>query len=134
GIIQVGFIQYPAKAAGMLDIWFVNSLGLPFNAGALCFIALVAALLTWGIYRAYRGRRYYTRLALLCIAFLFIGYSTYITTLIRSNANPGIDMFNVDNPVALQGYLGREQYGDFPLLYGQVFTAKPQEYKAVGQM
>src|SRR5690606_14007028 len=32
------------------------------------------------------------------------------------------------------GYLGREQYGDFPLLYGQVFTAKPQEYKAVGQM
>jgi len=134
GIIQVGFIQYPAKAAGMLDIWFVNSLGLPFNSGALCFMALLAALLAWGIYRAYRRRRYFARLALLCVAFLFIGYSTYITTLIRSNANPGIDMFNVDNPVALQGYLGREQYGDFPLLYGQVFTAKPQEYKAVGNM
>ncbi|GAA0537815.1 glycosyltransferase family 117 protein [Chitinophaga japonensis] len=134
GIIQVGFIQYPAKAAGMLDVWFVNSLGLPFNSGALFFMALVVALLSWGIYRAYRRRQYYARLALLCIAFLFIGYSTYITTLIRSNANPGIDMFNVDNPVALQGYLGREQYGDFPLLYGQVFTAKPQEYKAAGNM
>jgi hypothetical protein len=49
--------------------------------------------------------------------------------MIRSNADPAIDMFNVDNPLSLQGYLSREQYGDFPLLYGQVFTADPIDYK-----
>jgi hypothetical protein len=38
-------------------------------------------------------------------------------------------MYNVDNPMSLVGYLGREQYGDFPLLYGQKFTAQPVEYK-----
>jgi hypothetical protein len=45
--------------------------------------------------------------------------------MIRSNADPAVDMFNVDNPMSLVGYLGREQYGDFPLLYGQKFTARP---------
>jgi hypothetical protein len=43
-------------------------------------------------------------------------------------------MYNVDNPVALKGYLGRENYGDFPLLYGQVFTATPREYKETGNL
>jgi hypothetical protein len=129
GFIQVGFVQYPAKTAGLLDVWFVNSLGLPFHSGSLFFIALIAGLLATGIRWAYRRWKYYVRLALLCTSFLFIGYTTYITTIIRSNANPGMDMYNVDNAVTLERYLGREQYGDFPLLRGQVFTAKPVDYK-----
>ena len=36
--------------------------------------------------------------------------------MISSNADPAVDMYNVDNPMALVGYLGREQYGDFPLI------------------
>jgi hypothetical protein len=48
--------------------------------------------------------------------------------MIRSNADPSIDMFNVDNPQALEGYLGRDQYGDFPLVYGQSFSAQPADY------
>lgn len=54
--------------------------------------------------------------------FLVLGYSTYFTTLIRSNADPSVDMFNVDNPVSLVGYLSREQYGDWPILFGPFFT------------
>jgi hypothetical protein len=63
----------------------------------------------------------YMRLGLWSLTFMLLGYSTYITTMIRSNANPSVDMYNVDNPMSLVGYLGREQYGDFPLLYGQKF-------------
>jgi hypothetical protein len=63
---------------------------------------------------------------------MLIGYSTYVTTMIRSNADPAIDMYNVDNPMSLVGYLGREQYGDFPLLYGQTFTARPYDSKETG--
>ncbi|MFW2476501.1 MAG: DUF2723 domain-containing protein, partial [Sediminibacterium sp.] len=33
---------------------------------------------------------------------------------------------------SLVGYLGREQYGDFPLLYGQKFTARPVDLKSNG--
>jgi hypothetical protein len=61
---------------------------------------------------------------------MLLGYSTYITTMIRSNANPSVDMYNVDNPMSLVGYLGREQYGDFPLLYGQKFNAQPVDLKS----
>lgn len=54
--------------------------------------------------------------------FLILGYSTYFTTLVRSSANPSVDMYNVDNPVSLVGYLSREQYGDWPILYGPDFV------------
>ena len=60
---------------------------------------------------------------------MLLGYSTYFTTLIRSSADPSVDMFNVDNPVSLVGYLSREQYGDWPILYGQDFTAQPEDTK-----
>jgi hypothetical protein len=52
--------------------------------------------------------------------------------MIRSSANPSVDMYNVDNPISLVGYLGREQYGDFPLLYGQKFNARPIDVKNTG--
>lgn len=129
GIIQTGLIQYPAKIASLLEVWLVNSFHLPFNSGVVLFIVLVAVALWAGFRWADRKRYYQVRLALYCTGFLLLGYSTYITTLIRSNANPGLDMYNVDNPMALKGYLGREQYGDFPLVYGQVFTAKPVDYQ-----
>jgi len=69
------------------------------------------------------------KLGIWCFAFMLLGYSTYVTTMIRSNANPAVDMYNVDNPNSLVGYLGRDQYGDFPLIYGQVFTAQPESYE-----
>jgi hypothetical protein len=59
------------------------------------------------------------RLALWSLVFHDVGYSSYITTMIRSNADTAVDMFNVDNPISLEGYLGREQYGDFPWYTGR---------------
>ncbi|QEC43933.1 DUF2723 domain-containing protein [Pseudobacter ginsenosidimutans] len=57
--------------------------------------------------------------------FVILGYSTYFTTLVRSTANPSVDMYNVDNPVSLTGYLSRDQYGDWPILYGPDFVYRP---------
>ncbi|HEV8283217.1 MAG TPA: DUF2723 domain-containing protein [Chitinophagaceae bacterium] len=67
------------------------------------------------------------KLALWCYAFMMLGYSTYFTTLIRSNANPSIDMNNVDNPMNLVYYLSREQYGEAPLVYGPHYVAHVKE-------
>ncbi|MCX6316128.1 MAG: DUF2723 domain-containing protein [Bacteroidetes bacterium] len=63
------------------------------------------------------------KLSLWCYAFMMLGYFMYFTTMIRSNANPSIDMNNVDNPINLVYYLSREQYGEAPLLYGPHFSA-----------
>ncbi len=132
GIIQVGVIQYSIKLAGSFDRWFVNGAGMPFFTGFSIFFCLVAAAIWYGLHIATKKLWPYLTLAIWCIAFMFIGYSTYLTTMIRSSANPSVDMYNVDNPMSLVGYLGREQYGDFPLLYGQKFTAQPIDLKNTG--
>ena len=129
GVVQVGVIQLSIKAAGYFDIFAVNSMGLPFSSGFVLFFILIGILLWIGLRFASKRNWYYMRLGLWCLAFMFIGYSSYVTTLIRSNANPAVDMYNVDNPMSLVGYLSRSQYGDWPILYGQKFTAQPVDSK-----
>jgi hypothetical protein len=129
GFVQKAVIQYTIEGAGMFDIFTVNNLGLPFFSGFIIFFLLLAAAIWYGLKVAKKNNYNFLSLGLWSVAFMLIGYSTYITTMIRSNADPAVDMYNVDNPMSLVGYLGREQYGDFPLVYGQKFTAQPTDYK-----
>jgi hypothetical protein len=121
GIVQKFVIQYTIKAAAGFDIFFVNSMNAPFFLGFGFFFVLLAILLVIVIRWATRKQYYYLKLGLWCGAFMLLGYSTYFTTMIRSNADPAVDMYNVDNPVSLVGYLSRDQYGDWPILYGPDF-------------
>lgn len=117
-------------------IFFVLLISFPLLLGGsiplkiLKFIVINAFIAIVYIFKnSLKQNLYFLKLAMWCFGFMLIGYSTYVTTMIRSNANPSVDMYNVDNPMSLVGYLGREQYGDFPLLYGQVFTASPIDYE-----
>jgi hypothetical protein len=132
GIVQVGVIQYTVKFAGSFDRIFVNNFGLPFFTGFTAFFVLIAGLIWYGLKVAAAKGWSLLRLGIWCFTFMLIGYSSYVTTMIRSSANPSVDMYNVDNPISLVGYLGREQYGDFPLLYGQKFNARPIDVKNTG--
>lgn len=64
----------------------------------------------------------------LSFATLLIGYSTFFVLVIRSQANPPMDENDPENAPNMLSYLLREQYGDWPLLYGQYFNAptRPQ--------
>jgi hypothetical protein len=125
GIVQKFVIQSTIKGAGAFDIFFVNDLHLPFFTGFGTFFILLATAIIFAIRWAVKKGYYYMKIGLWCASFMLLGYSTYVTTLIRSNANPGVDMFNIDNPVSLVSYLGREDYGDWPILYGPDFTDQP---------
>jgi hypothetical protein len=125
GFIQKFVIQYTIKGAAWFDIRFVNGFGAPFFLGFSLFFILLALVIVLGIRYAVRKKNYFLKLGLWCIVFMLLGYSTYFTTIIRSNADPAVDMFNVDNPVSLVGYLSREQYGDWPIVYGPDFTERP---------
>ena len=131
GFIQKAVIQWTVKGAGNFDILFVNDLGMPFFSGFAFFFVLLGVLIFFGLRIATKNNWNFLRLGLWSFAFMLIGYSTYFTTLIRSNADPSVDMFNVDNPVNLVGYLGREQYGDWPILKGQDFTDQPIDQEVV---
>ena len=124
GVVQVVAVQYSIKIAGKFDIWFVNDFGLPFFSGFIFFFVLLGILVYIGLRWANNKGWSFLRLGLWCFVFLMAGYSTYVTTLERSAANPVIDMNNVDNPMSLVYYLGREQYGSQPLLYGPHFQAE----------
>ncbi len=70
----------------------------------------------------YEIRRYFN-IGVLCIAFSYIGYLSYLMVPIRSAANPPINMNRPVDPFSLKGYVDREQYGDRPLVWGPDYTA-----------
>ena len=131
GIVQIPVIQWTIKLAGQFDIFFRNSLGMPFFVGFGFFFVLMGVIIFFMIRLSYRKNWNFLKLAMWSFAFILLGFSTYYTTLIRSNSDPAVDMFNVDNPVSLVGYLSREQYGDWPIMYGQDFTSEVTEQKAI---
>ncbi len=130
GLVQKAIIQWTIKGAGNFDILFVNSFGLPYFSGFAFFFVLVALLIFAGLRIAKNKNWNFLKLGLWSFAFTVLGcFSSYFTTMVRSSADPSVDMYNVDNPVTLVGYLSREQYGDWPILYGQDFTASPVDSK-----
>jgi len=62
--------------------------------------------------------------SLLCMLMLMIGYSSYALIVIRSSANPPMDQNSPEDIFTLGEYLGREQYGQRPLLYGQSYASQ----------
>lgn len=136
-VLMLGFImkfvgQYSVALGFQFDKLFLNSFGLPVFTGFIFFYILLGVAIWFGLRWAEKNQYSLLRIGLWCLTFTLIGMSTYMTTMIRSRANPGIDMYNVDNPHTLKGYLSREQYGDFPLLKGQHYDAQPIDYKKKG--
>ena len=169
GIITVG---------GWFELFFVNTLGMPFNTGEIIYIFLLVACVIWAVYETQTQKHSLTvqniafliavgmlgipfygygwsafiigiivlaalwfvlklskdklplitarakNTALLCMLMLMIGYSTYALIVIRSSANPPMDQNSPEDIFTLGDYLGRDQYGQRPLFYGQAYTSQ----------
>lgn len=114
-----GIVQLEAKA----ELLFVNTFGLPFNSGTIVFFTLVAALVILGLIYTHEKGKVLLNTAILALMFILIGYSSFFMIVIRANANPPQNMNNPSDAMALLSYLGREQYGSWPLLYGPYYNA-----------
>ncbi|NIK74539.1 hypothetical protein FHS56_002064 [Thermonema lapsum] len=113
------------ELAGKFEIFFVNSLGLPFNSGLIFFSLLLLGGLVWALVFSLRKQKHALHLALLMLTLVLIGYGSYGIVLIRAQFNPPINENAPSDAIRIVSYLKREQYGDRPLLYGPVFTARP---------
>ena len=122
-------IPWTVKLAGYFEIFFVNSIGLPFNSGTIIYFVLLIGALVWGLYRAQRKNRVVLHTALLSLCFILIGYSTFLTLVIRSNAGVPINENEPKDAYSLLAYLNREQYGSRPLLYGNYYNAQVVDVK-----
>lgn len=128
-IVLEGVIPGLPSMAGKMEIFFVNSLGLPFGSGVIFFGLLVIGGLVYGIYYSIKRNKYVLNTSLLALAFILIGYSSYAIAVIRSNYNPPIDENNPEEIISFVSYLKREQYGSRPLFKGPYYTADLIENK-----
>ena len=122
-VILFGVIPYLPKLAAYFDLFFVNTLGLPFNSGAIFFMVALLGGCFWGLWRTMNKQQVFAATALLCFTTIVIGFSLFSIVIIRSSAKTPTNEYQPDNPFTLIRYLSREQYGSTPLIYGQYFDA-----------
>ena len=123
GLILFVIIPGLPKTAAYFDLFFVNTLGLPFNTGAAFFMVALLGACFWGMFRTMRKGQVFLNTALLCLTTIIIGFSIFSIVIIRSCVKTPTNEYQPDNPFTLVRYLGREQYGSNPLIYGQYFDA-----------
>lgn len=122
GVYMKFIISYTQAFLAGFDKFFVNTMNMPFNSGVYVFIIMLVGMLAGGLFYSHQAKKRGLNLALLCLAFSYIGYLSYIMVPIRAIANPPINMNKPDDPFAIKSYVDREQYGDRPLLSGPDYT------------
>ncbi|SFT10501.1 glycosyltransferase family 117 protein [Sphingobacterium wenxiniae] len=127
GLILWGVIQYSIKLAAYFDLFFVNTLGMGFGSGAAVFALLVIGGLVYGIFYSIKKAKPILNIALLSVAFILFGYSSFAMIMIRAKANPTLNNSDPDNAFTFLSYLNREQYGDEPLFKGRFFDSRPTD-------
>ena len=55
GLMMYGVVQGVPKLAGKWDMFFVNTCGLSYNQGLYIYLAVLIAVLIWGVYEADRA-------------------------------------------------------------------------------
>ncbi|MGI4875804.1 MAG: glycosyltransferase family 117 protein [Janthinobacterium lividum] len=123
GSVLVGIIPGLPTLAGGFEVFFINTLGLPYDSGLVIFLLLFGGLIWLGFRLSYQRRSQLLNTAMLCFVFILIGYSTYLVVPIRASFLPTINENNPNDVLSFVSYLKREQYGSRPLLYGPQFTA-----------
>ena len=181
--VLYGVVPGIVKVGGWFELFFVNSLGMPFNTGVVIYLIVligvvlaaiwsttqknrvriqilyVASIALLGIPFMGHGalsvvcdllvlgvlyfvltlkdkngnfilRKRFLNTSLLCMLMLMIGYSSYAIIVIRSTQNTPMDQNSPEDIFTLGTYMGREQYGSYPLFKGEAYCSQGQAYAA----
>ncbi|MBQ0034949.1 MAG: DUF2723 domain-containing protein [Bacteroidales bacterium] len=128
---------YTEKSTLRMYISFILALSLSgalfIKESALLGIVLIALTIAFFVWKRGRISARFLNTAIVMVAVIAMGYSSYAALVIRSNADTPMDQNSPDNVFSLKYYLNREQYGDCPLFYGQTYNA-PVELEVQGNM
>ncbi len=115
-------LPYTLAFFGKMEIFMVNSIGLPFNSGSIFALLLIVAFFYFGLkYTREKGHPFYNTI-ILCILFVLIGFSTWMMLPIRANADTVINENKPSDAAEVLAHYNREQYGVNPLFYGPQYT------------
>lgn len=132
-ILIIAFIMYiivpwVVKLSGKFELLFVNGFGLPFNTGTIIYFLLIIGLIIFGLYYTRKKGKAVLNTVILGLTFILIGYSSFVILVIRANADTPINENAPKDAISLLSYLNREQYGEWPIFYGQYYCAPIKEY------
>ncbi|OCA71876.1 glycosyltransferase [Chryseobacterium contaminans] len=108
---------------GRLEIFFVNGLNLPFHSGTIAAFIIMVAISYFLIKYARKTKKNLYQTIALSAVYMIIGFSCWMVIPIRANANPPMNLNDPDTAIGMLDYYNREQYGDWPTIYGQNYTA-----------
>lgn len=104
------------------EIFFVNTVGLPFNSGSIIAGLVIVGVFFYALKYTRQKNYNYANTLTLCLIFIFIGFSSWVMLPIRANANVIINENNPSSARELLAYYNLEQYPETHLFYGPLFT------------
>ncbi|MEA3438256.1 MAG: DUF2723 domain-containing protein, partial [Thermodesulfobacteriota bacterium] len=122
-VIMYMIIPGTVEFAGKFELFFVNSLGMPFNTGTIIYFLLITIVIAGGLFYTRKKGKVVLNTVILAFLFILIGYSSFFMLVIRANANTPINENDPKDAVSLLSYLNREQYGTWPIFHGQYYNA-----------
>lgn len=123
GVLNFVFIPGVPKVAGWFELFFVNTLGLPYNTGLYIYLILLAGLIVFGIWYSLKHNKVILNYVMTVVAVLMLGYSSFALIIIRANAHPPMNQNDPSDVFSFIYYINRTQYGRAPLLYGHYYSA-----------
>ena len=104
-------LTYVLKLFGWSEVFFINSIGLPFNSGTI-IMGLVFAAAFYLRTQIYQKKQlpHCQHSCIVRLVPLFLGFSTWLMLPIRANANVVVNENNPADARALLAYYNREQY------------------------
>lgn len=104
------------------EIFFVNTIGLPFNSGTIIAALIFIGLFYYFLKYTRKKGLVHANTLILCLLFIFIGFSCWLMLPIRANAGTVINENNPSDARELLAYYNREQYPETSIIYGPMFT------------
>ena len=104
------------------ELFFINSIGLPYNAGSIIAGIILIAVFYFGIRHTRRKKQVHANTLILSVLFIMIGFSSWMMLPIRANANTTINENNPSSARELLAYYNREQYGDANVFYDTYYS------------
>ena len=126
-VLLVAFLfllPYTMIFFGKSEIFFVNSIGLPFNSGTIIAFVLVISAFVFGLKITRQKQKQLANTLILTVLFIFIGFSTWLMLPIRANTQIPINENKPSDAAELLAYYNREQYGSRSLFYDTYYTVK----------
>jgi len=113
---------FTLKFFSVSELFFINSIGMPYNSGSIIAAIILIALFYVGLNFTRKKNKFFMNTLILSVLFIMIGFSSWMMLPIRANANTTINENNPSSARELLAYYEREQYGDANVFYDTYYS------------